>query len=90
MSYWVYVLQSERTGKYYCGQTNDLNLRLKEHNNPNYHSTKTTKRFEGPWGLILKWECHSRSEAMSLERTIKKRGISRFLRDKGLIEPSGC
>ncbi|MFH0786047.1 MAG: GIY-YIG nuclease family protein [Pseudomonadota bacterium] len=86
MPYWVYVLQSDRTGRYYCGQTNNLDLRLKEHNDSRYQGTKTTKRFEGPWRLIWSGECKDRSEAMALERTIKKRGIGRYLLDKGIIK----
>jgi len=34
MSYWVYILQSESTGKTYTGQTSDLKRRLNEHNHP--------------------------------------------------------
>ncbi|MDD3723564.1 MAG: GIY-YIG nuclease family protein, partial [Lutibacter sp.] len=29
----VYILQSELTGKYYCGQTQNLQHRLLRHNN---------------------------------------------------------
>jgi len=81
MTYWVYILQSEKTGRFYCGQTNSLKLRLKEHNDPDYHGTKTTKRFKGPWKLVWSEECADRSKARALERRIKKRGIGRFLDD---------
>jgi hypothetical protein len=33
MSYWVYVLQSETSGLYYIGQTDDLSRRLARNNN---------------------------------------------------------
>ena len=85
MAFWVYILQSETTGRYYCGQTNNLDLRLKEHNDPLYQGTKTTKRFEGPWKLIWAMEFSNRSEAMRLEKLIKKRGIGRFLHDKEIV-----
>ena len=75
MRFWVYILQSESTGRYYCGQTNSLDLRVAEHNDPNYRGTKTTKRFKGPWRLVWKKERATRSAAMMLERRIKKRGI---------------
>ena len=87
LPFWVYILRSETTGRYYCGQTNNLDLRLKEHNDPLYQGTKTTKRFEGPWKLIWSQDCVSRSEAMQLEQSIKKRGIGRFLHDKGIVKP---
>ena len=81
MSYWVYILQSEKTGRYYCGQTCDLIRRTQEHNDPENIRTLTTKRFEGPWKLVCAQECTDRSSAMKLEKSIKNRGISRFLRE---------
>jgi putative endonuclease len=82
MTFWVYILQSESTDRFYCGQTNNLELRLHEHNDPGYNGTKTTKRFKGPWKLIWTFECSDRSEAMRLERSIKKRGVSRYLKQR--------
>lgn len=29
MTYYVYILQSESTGRYYCGQTDDLERQLR-------------------------------------------------------------
>jgi putative endonuclease len=82
MGFNVYILQSESTGRYYCGQTNDLDRRIREHNDPASYSAKTTKRFLGPWRLIWSKSFDSRSEAMMLERSIKKRGMSRFLEEQ--------
>jgi len=81
MKVWVYILRSESTGRFYCGQTSDLDGRLRQHNDPSNRKTLTTKRFEGPWKLIWSQECLSRSEAMKLEPSIKKRGISRLLQE---------
>jgi len=33
MSYWVYILQSETSGRYYIGQADDLARRLARNNN---------------------------------------------------------
>jgi len=38
-----------------------------------------------PWVLVVKFECNTRSEAVKLELKIKKRGIKRYLQDKGLL-----
>ena len=76
---WVYILQSESSRRFYCGQTNDLRRRIKQHNDPNHQETRTTKRFEGPWSLVWSQEFPNRSDAMKQERSIKKRGIARFL-----------
>jgi len=79
MTYYVYILQSESTGRYYCGQTNDLERRIQEHNDPFYHASKTTKRFQGPWRLVWSKTFEDRSAALDAEARIKKRGIARFL-----------
>ena len=86
MSFWVYILQSETTGRHYCGSTSDVQRRLRQHNDPEYRLSKTTKRFKGPW--VVRWtrECATRSESMNLEKKIKKRGISRYLSEAQLVE----
>jgi putative endonuclease len=86
MSYRVYILQSKTTGRYYCGHTDDLDRRLRQHNDPDYHGSKTTKRFEGPWAVFWSQQVESRSKAMMLERKIKKRGMQRFLQNMQSIE----
>ncbi|RUA02970.1 MAG: hypothetical protein DSY89_01780 [Deltaproteobacteria bacterium] len=48
----VYILQSQSTGRFYCGQTDHLERRLYQHNDPNYHGSRTTKVFPGPWILV--------------------------------------
>jgi len=79
MPCWVYKLQSESTGRYYCGYSDNVQRRVNQHNDPEYRGSRTTKVFQGPWHVIWTQECPSRSEAMILERKIKKRGIGRYL-----------
>ena len=86
MSYQVYILQSKTTGRYYCGQTDDLERRLRQHNDPGYNGSKTTKRFEGPWVAVWSHQSETRGDAMSLERKIKKRGIFRYLEETQSVE----
>ncbi len=52
MPRWVYILKSQSTGRFYCGQTNQLAARLEQHNDPTNDLAKTTKRFKGPWTLV--------------------------------------
>jgi predicted GIY-YIG superfamily endonuclease len=52
MSFTVYVLRSETTGKTYVGQTNDLPKRVAQHNDPNLRLTLYTKRNAGPWVVV--------------------------------------
>jgi putative endonuclease len=75
MKHVVYILQSLKTNRYYCGQTQNLSERLKRHNTGRNKSTRP----ERPWNLVWKAEVADRSEAVLLETKIKKRGIQRFL-----------
>ena len=90
MTCWVYILQSDSTSRYYCGQTIDLARRLQQHNDPAHRQTKTTKRFPGPWQLVWSQACTSRSAALMLERAIKQRGIARYLAAVPAGPASGC
>ena len=73
----VYILYSRSIQKYYTGQTQNLNDRLYRHNNGFVKSTRTGK----PWNLIWSSTVVSRSEALRLEKQIKKRGAKRYLQD---------
>ncbi len=83
MGFWVYILQSQSCGRYYCGQTDDIEKRLDQHNDPENTFTRTTSRFKGPWRLLHKIECQCRTDAIRLERRIKKWGIRGFLQGYG-------
>ena len=77
--YWVYIIQSETSGRFYCGSTSDVERRVRQHNDPEYVLSKTTKRFEGPWVLVWSEAHPTRARAMTREKQIKKRGIGRFI-----------
>ena len=53
MAHWVYILQSDSSGRYYCGRTTDLAVRVRQHNDPANDLAKTTKRFGCPWALRI-------------------------------------
>ena len=59
------------------GKTIDTDKRLKRHNQGIVQSTA----YGIPWKLVLKLKVVSRSEAMLLEKQIKKRGAKRYLDD---------
>ena len=80
----VYVLYSYSLDRYYCGQTQDLDSRLIQHN---AGRSKYTKKGI-PWVLAHKIICSSRSEAIILETKIKKRGIRRYLLDHKVALPA--
>jgi len=73
--YHVYILYSALLGEYYCGQTNDISKRLSRHNIGETQSIKHGI----PWILVGYLSCKTRTEAMKIEKAIKKRGIKRWL-----------
>ena len=77
---YVYFLYSEKRGKFYVGVSNDVDDRLRRHNNGESLSTKSGV----PWKLAYVITCENKSEAMKLEIKIKKRGINRYLSDNDI------
>ncbi len=86
LPYWVYILQSESTGKLYTGQTSDLEMRIKRHNVDESGSRRYTYKQNGPWRLRHHEEYATRSEAMKRERFLKsgqgREWIQKSLTDK--------
>jgi putative endonuclease len=78
MDYVVYILYSKNADRYYVGLTNNIEKRLATHN---YGGKKYTSKGM-PWVLVKTFPCADRSEAVVLERRIKKRGIKRYLDEK--------
>lgn len=66
--YFVYILQSKKTGRYYIGYTRDLNQRLYDHNRG---KTKSLIRHI-PLEIIHVEEYSAREDAMKRERQIKR------------------
>ena len=90
MACFVYILQNAE-GRYYIGQTDDLERRVEQHNAPQgkEHLGKYTHR-NGPWRLVA-WEGYeSRGEAMVREKGLKKlkSGRKAFLAMSGSVVES--
>ena len=75
--YDVYILYSEKRSRYYVGQTSNIADRIERHNQGKVKSTRSGV----PWKIVLQIETKDRSEAVILERKIKKRGAKRYLDD---------
>ncbi len=77
--YYVYILESESTGRYYTGQTDNLEARVDRHNKGRNKST----RAYAPWRLKCWKETETRSEAIRIEtrlKALKKReSIEKFV-----------
>ena len=65
--FFVYILKSLSSGRYYIGQTSNLDHRLNRHNENKVKSTKN----QGPWKLCYHEQYQTRSEAMKREIHLK-------------------
>ncbi len=75
--FYVYVLKSSKTTSLYKGQTSNLEIRLKEHNNG---KVKSTKAFI-PWEIVYSETFPDKESAVSREKYFKS-GIGRqFLKE---------
>jgi len=72
----VYILQSDSTGHFYVGSTDDLERRVSEHLRG--HSPATRNR--GPWKLVYKEKFTTLLEARRRELEIKKWKSSRLIK----------
>ncbi|MEK6572439.1 MAG: GIY-YIG nuclease family protein [Bacteroidota bacterium] len=83
MAYYVYIIESERDGRYYIGSSHNPWLRLERHNAGWTRSTKG----RGPWRLVHVEEYERKAEALRREREVKRRKSHRYI--QALIEAGG-
>ncbi len=67
MAFYLYILESQTTGKLYIGQTNSLDNRIIRHNTGRNKYTKG----KGPWVLLFSRCFETRSEAVLMELQLK-------------------
>src|SRR3972149_9538418 len=67
----VYILRSQRTGRYYVGSTQDLSRRLAEHNQPEENPSRWT-RGGAPWKLVFSEDFLRATQAVRAEKFIKR------------------
>ena len=65
--FYLYILRSEKTGRYYVGSTGDLEDRIRCHNSGYSKATKGGV----PWLLVYSEEFASKSDAYRRELEIK-------------------
>lgn len=80
--YFLYILQSLKDKKLYIGTSNNINRRLKEHNEGLSKSTK----YRRPFVLVYKEEFVTRSEAMKREWYFKNTSEGNKLMRKLIIK----
>jgi putative endonuclease len=75
--YYLYILHSPSSDKYYIGHTDDPVRRLSRHNNSAFNTYTAKYR---PWQIAALFQCgESRSYAIQIEKTVKKQKTKRFL-----------
>ena len=83
MSYHVYAIKNEQSGKIYIGHTSDLDKRFQRHNGllPNKVSSFTSKN-KGVWVVVYSEEHSDRISARAREKELKSFCGREFIRDK--------
>lgn len=76
--FYIYILYSKRSDKYYVGHTNDPERRLSEHNL--IEGNKYTAKYR-PWSLVSRFPVsENRSNAITIEKYIKSRKSRNLIR----------
>ena len=73
--YYVYILQSEKRGRFYIGYSKDAEKRLLLHNQGKVKATQ----YLIPWKMIYFEQWPTRAEALKRERYIKIQKSRRFI-----------
>lgn len=74
MSYYVYILQSDKDGSYYIGYSENPDKRLEKHNYSKKGYTATKK----PWKIVYTEAFSGKAEALKRERFLKNQKNSAF------------
>ena len=75
--HWCYVLYSSSIDKFYIGETEDLELRITQHNSALFKNSYTSKTSD--WILHVALSCKDRSHARKVESFIKKMKSRKFI-----------
>ena len=76
--FWTYILHNP-DGRFYVGHTDNLEIRLANHNRSDQLRGKFTRK-NGPWTLAWSEKHPTRASAMSRERQIKAMKSARWIR----------
>ena len=77
--FWVYILENP-AGRFYIGQTDNLETRLANHNRTDKTDGKYARK-NGPWKLVWSENHPTRSAAMQRERQIKSMKSAKWIRE---------
>ena len=75
MSYYTYILKSQKNNRYYIGSTENVKRRLQEHNWSRTTSTKSGI----PWEVVYTETFATRNEAIKREYQIKAKKSRKYI-----------
>ena len=75
---YVYVIRSEKDGRFYVGLTSNVEKRVSQHNAGRTRSTKAYR----PWKLFFFEECLNRIEARKREKYLKSGYGKQWIKEK--------
>ena len=75
----VYILENPK-GRFYVGQTSDLEARMADHNRTDETRGKFTRK-NGPWRVVWSEIHPTRASAMQREREIKGMKSAKWIRE---------
>ena len=84
--FWTYIIQNP-AGQFYVGQTDDLLVRVKNHNRTDKIVGKFTRK-NGPWILVWSQEHPDRSECNTARARNQIVEVRRLIRERLLDKPS--
>ncbi|SOD11600.1 GIY-YIG nuclease family protein [Pedobacter xixiisoli] len=73
--FYTYILQSEKSGTFYVGHTEDMIARLNRHN----QGAVTSTRNKGPWKIVYLEEFATKIEANKRELEIKSKKSRKYI-----------
>lgn len=71
MAHWVYILYSKQLDRYYVGETENVDVRVDQHNAHLFRGAFTKQATD--WALCTTSECRDRVHARAVEAYIKAR-----------------
>ena len=77
MPFYVYILYSNKLGRFYTGTTDNVDLRLEQHNSAIYADSFSIKGI--PWVLFYMIECSNSRQAYMIEKHIKNMKSAKYI-----------
>ena len=74
--HYLYIIYSQNIDRYYVGETSNVADRLILHNS--HHYSKSFTKSASDWKIKLEFECLLKSDALYLERFVKRMKSKKF------------